>query len=277
MVQRIRFFEAAHRRSFANFVLTTRRAIAPWKFWRWVTMEQRPNLAWMGPSVVMSLFAVALCTAAIGLSVITLLYLWDLAVGASPYSGVGFIGRYEYEIAMERAQFFLMPWAGRDRWSDEGLYVFMVIALMAQAGIAFTFVLLPTTLKRAKVIPSHLARIAAWSFVGLPMLPSILALGVIVVEAVDAASTYFRSPSPPPTAPSGTELFLDWVARHQFALNLGVVALWTVVWWGFALGRYLKLPRPWAIALAMFTISVLAATLVCLMVPEWRYAIAVRF
>src|SRR5689334_4320464 len=41
--ERARFFEAAQDHLGRALVLTTRRALRPWLFWRWVVLEYRPR------------------------------------------------------------------------------------------------------------------------------------------------------------------------------------------------------------------------------------------
>src|SRR5690606_41925683 len=52
--------------------------------------------------------------------------------------------------------------------------------------------------------------------------------------------------------------------RYIHAVWLGLMLTWLLVWWGAAAGRYLMLPRPWAVAATMVMISGLLAMLVVL-------------
>ena len=155
----------------------------------------------------------------------------------------------------------LMPIV-EDRFVTSGLGGRLLPSLWAAsfAGlIPLTLILLPLSLRRAKVRVRHLWRIAAYFApfaVLFAWLPGIyFASSVVVWRAIYAAGG----------GTGVTGQVLAWIApaasRLPSLVCTATVALTLIpawIFWGFACSRYLKLPRPWLVAGTLVVVAWLA-------------------
>ncbi len=146
---------------------------------------------------------------------------------------------------------------------------------MIQCVTPFTFVLLPQTLRKARVLPGHLVRIGAWSFVAVPLLLAVYPFLQLIIQIIawlngsTAWQSYYGS-----GFDSATE---DLVHAYPW-IELALFTGWVLLWYGLAAGRYLKLRTPWLVAASMLTIALLASLLVCILLPgRMWYDIAIHF
>lgn len=132
-----------------------------------------------------------------------------------------------------------------------------VIAVIATVIMPATFVLLPRTLRAAKVRRGHIARVWVYGLIGLPLVmavPSVFA-GVLSISRILGFT------------PAAT--VLGWCQPLDWWIHLGWVGVWMTAWWSWAAGRYLRLPQAWAIGVAMSAISLLAATLLVFLATDY--------
>ncbi len=175
---------------------------------------------------------------------------------------------------------FMLPWQSHP-WNLRGsVGSLMVLAILMQALMPAAFMLLPQTLRRARVRRSHLVRIGLWSFVGLPMAVGSVQMLDIVLGLLNWACSYLV-PRKVPFVYSPAEKVIgsvqEFLMDRQDLLLLGAIGGWTLLWWGFAVGRYLKLERPWLITLVMGVVAFLISLLACVLHPDLRYGIGLRF
>jgi hypothetical protein len=270
----VEFFEVTIRPTFGRLFKTARRAIRPWRFWSWVAMEHPPRHGRMAVGVLVSMVLIEIpCALLAAILIVVPWLIGDNAGGRSQYIG------YAADRATEQVQTYLTPWAADPQydWS----YGFdgssmtpggvLILPLLVQLLMPATFILLPQTLRKSRVLPRHFVRIAAWSFVALPLLLSVQSLFRLTIDAVGwgwslvgmADSDVFDWASE------------AWVHTHWWLL-LTILTGWTFAWYGWALGRYLKLPTPWLITLAMFSIAFLLSFLICLLLPGIWYDIVLH-
>jgi hypothetical protein len=127
------------------------------------------------------------------------------------------------------------------------------------------FLLLPDTLRAAKVRRAHLGRIVLYGLAALPpvlVVPSTVLLlwaGAFNLCTALGWATHWLGRFP----------LREW----QWSGLATLVSLWMIVWWSCAAGRYLRLPRPWLIGLVMAVVAWLAAALLVAALgnPMWLY------
>ncbi len=132
----------------------------------------------------------------------------------------------------------------RGCWSDAASAVGVRLPLVIVAILCSVaaFVALPIARRRAKVRGAHLVRSAFYLAIGtLPLL-------VVLLLVIDACRPQRR------WQPGGL-LTGDW-SDAVIVVPLGAVLTW---WWWVAAHRYLRMERPWAVALSVSTIAVLTA------------------
>ncbi|MFG0329405.1 MAG: hypothetical protein ACF8PN_05835 [Phycisphaerales bacterium] len=108
---------------------------------------------------------------------------------------------------------------------------------------AAAFAACPISLRRAKARASHIIRIAAYGLLSIALFWSGYILARTVITLVFAMA--------------GTEIRLYGAA--DWLMWLGPPVIWAAVWWGFACSRYLRLPRPWLVAITLTGVADLAA------------------
>jgi hypothetical protein len=137
--------------------------------------------------------------------------------------------------------------------------------LIALAAMPLLFLLLPATLRRARVRRAHVLRIWIYSLV-CPALLGATYLAVYVSAAAFGAHGFARAIDPWRWIPwRAAQQSIDLMVLRALLPRLFLVAIflaWVVPWWWIAGDRYLKLERPGAIAVLLGTIVALAATLV---------------
>lgn len=129
-----------------------------------------------------------------------------------------------------------------------------------------TFLLLPATLRRARVKRSHLWRIWAYSLVLAPLPILSWGLPAFLVGCEDRLNPNRWSA---PSVGLSFRATLDWLCNQTIPLYLTIVAGASALFWGFAASRYLKLPRAWAVAIVMAILALLIAVGCVIAVPGW--------
>lgn len=233
------FFENAQSMVVRSFWLTVWRLFRPWRFWRWVRLEH--EVAW-GRLLIFAFAGAAI--------------FYGMAVGvacrhvANSDIDQWMSWRTGYPWVSVFWPYGVPDWYWR-YWSG---WMLRPPGLLLLVGVwtillPMTFVLLPDSLRAARVRRTHLARFVAytvpWSvlLMGFPFLLSSL------IQSVFGSYRY------PPWA-------LDFASVNEaYVLILPLVGIWGVVWgWQFASG-YCRLPRGLAIGVALTIVSFLASVL----------------
>ncbi len=253
--RRTSFFEHATQKLVRAFLRTWWWSVRPWVLWRVVRMEYRISwrrilvfvpLAWAMGYLLTVLCSMCMATASTRLS---------LARGGYR---IGVLGSFQW---MERDGLLRVLWPVPRPYTyvnGEVTAPGISVALLAAAVVPATFVLLPVTLRRAKVRRAHLVRVWLYWWAGLPLLFGAPLLAEGIVELTEQAwRVIMRSRFWPPWS--------SWdMDQYRPAVVIGVIVAWVLVWWTFAAGRYLRLRTALAIGLAMTVLSVLvAAGLIC--------------
>jgi hypothetical protein len=137
--------------------------------------------------------------------------------------------------------------------------------LIALVAMPLLFLLLPATLRRARVRPAHVVRIWIYSL-ALPALLGATYLVAYVGASASGAHGFARAIDP--------WRWIPWPVAQQ-SINMHVLGAvfprlflvaiflaWVIPWWWIACARYLRLERPGTIAVLLGVIVALAATLV---------------
>ncbi len=130
----------------------------------------------------------------------------------------------------------------------------------------FTFLLLPTTLRRSRVKRSHIWRIWAYSLVFAPLPVLSWGLPAFLLGCEDRLDPNRWSG---PSAGLNIRAMLDWLCNQTMPLYFTIVTTTSALFWGFAASRYLKLPRAWAVAIIMALLALLIAVGFVIAVPGW--------
>jgi hypothetical protein len=260
------FFETAPYRPRQALVVTARRAVRPWVFWRWVRMEHEPRPGRMLAGAVLSLLLLEACIGAATALLVGLLRIFVELTRNYPY-----MSSVWRSLVMD-VEGYLLPIGGGWLGEPDSSGALLVVALMAQLAMPWTFLLLPMTLRRARVRRVHLVRIWAWSYVGLPVAIVLVSAPSFVYSVVMQVASYIY---PGPWAYNVQMRVYEIVHPREHLLLFGLVLAWTLLWWGFALGRYLKLPRAWLVAAVMEVLALVVAVLVSLATPLW-YAVSLK-
>lgn len=271
--ERARFFEAAGEHLWRALLITTRRALAPWGFWRWVVLEYRPRLSRMVAGAAAGVALVQASLMAVVAAQCVLQWLVDTLTGRGQrWNPNMIVGWWSNTVR------FAMPWE-LAYVRDDTVRPLLVLGLMVLAVMPAAFLLLPFTLRRARVRSMHLVRVGAWSLVGVPMILGLIALALLGLELISWLTGYLM-PRQSIYIPTRAEEIIGAIAE-PFINGLdrifpSALLAWTVVWWGFAVGRYLKLPRPWLVTGVMALLSVLLAAALGFLIPPVRYAVGLR-
>jgi len=265
------FCETATTRLPRALFTTPWRALRPWSFWRWVKMEYRYRPARIAAALVVWFVTVWViqCAVLLGITLIVrgntpaqvatgsqwpstpILNIWDLlAYAAGPILPNGF---YDHE-------FYIVLFAAVILWM-------MLTALL--------YGLLGSTLARAKAHAGHIARVAGYqlpSFVVLWISVQLLMhleLWLFMLSSYNLTSgRWHHVSSVPPAIQTGIILTGRAIAVSTV---LGVPA-WLALHWGFACSRYLRIRRPWLVAIVMLLTSGLAvftALMYYFLAPGW--------
>jgi hypothetical protein len=267
LLEENRFFEHARFRRGRAFWVTLKRVWRPVVFWKWVRLEW-PLHRWR-----MLLFVVA---AALALHVGGLLIFAALIAVRAPHSPITQFDDWltdmmEPLLSAGSAVFNVSVWKmlvwGTPRpvrvldWSPEAR---PILACAVSAFIPLAFVGLPETVRACRVRPRHLARVCAYSFVALPLVLLAPLIAGVLLNAVWPVQMVGRW-RPTIIPPLGSHIDVRWY-------QLGAILVWQVLWWRAAVKHYLRMPHPWATALATMVIAVLLAFVVVLLIGrEWAY------
>jgi hypothetical protein len=271
--ERAKFFEAAQDHLGRALLLTTRRALRPWLFWRWVVLEYRPRPGRTLVGVLAGFVLVQASLLAVIGAVVVLQWLVDAVSGHGQRWNPYVMNTWWWQVVR-----FAMPWEfAYAHYDTTG--PLLSLGLMVQAVMPSTFVLLPWTLRRAKVRSGHLVRVGLWSFVGVPMVLGLVELLIFGLDLTNWVFSYItprRSPFVFTRAEEIIGALLSPLLTELDRVFPTALLAWTVLWWGFAAGRYLKLPRPWLLAGVMGALAVLEAMVLGFLIPEVRYAVGLR-
>ena len=124
---------------------------------------------------------------------------------------------------------FIWSW-NKDTLSN--LHVLAVFLAMCPVG----FLALPQSRRIAKVRWTHIARIAAYSAVLIPL---------YVVAALFTTFPHLRGPF------AGVLGILETVVELWFYATFGFL----LCWWGLATSRYLRMEHPWVIGVSLWIIA----------------------
>lgn len=119
-------------------------------------------------------------------------------------------------------------------------WVYTIVVMVLMIGIPLLFVLLPISRKRAKVRWRHIWRVAAYSFV-LPVV-AVIAFSVLINAGLTTQLLY--------------KPLLTLIHPIAWAAVCLMVATWAT-----AIGRYMKMPHAWSVAI-LFAILSMAVPLV---------------
>lgn len=122
----------------------------------------------------------------------------------------------------------------------------IVPVLLHWLMMPLTFLLLPQSLRRAKVRKAHLVRAGVYAISWMWLALHLPFLYMLVGEAV--WGWMWQYPGQEVVESQGQV----WVLAMVFAL----------VWWSVVTGRYLRLPRPWLVGLVLSVLSVLLTCLI---------------
>jgi hypothetical protein len=262
---RWRFVEVAQGRRLNALWQTFRRALVPWRFWSWVRMEHPlrvrsavgwASLAFLGAYAATSLlwFCLAVIEYFAWVTVQPRMAAYNPLAGALKGALLGVLSPWRDDGYFGEALF----------GSDElkATFTFMALGVLVAVLMPVCFLLLPDTLRRAKVRRAHLVRVCAWSLVTPPLLLQAVTLLLPAVQDwVYLATGNYASRS---------EL-LDSIYHRRGKAWFAFLLLWLVLWWWAACGKYLKLPNAAAIAAAMVVMSTLVVIFLSMFVPGMIY------
>jgi hypothetical protein len=246
--RQLRMFEHARRRRTASFFVTWWKAARPWSFWRWVRMEH--EVVPRRLAIVASLGLVTTYGLLVALQTICLSLGTSMGMAAPPNNV------YFYSWS-DSVRYTLNPFGSEDWyiWTGTPILPLELVSVLTAVLMPLTFVLLPRTLRQARVRRIHIARVWAYGLIWIPaaiFVPRLLVW--LSAFAVDALGT-MQSAQPYLTFAWLEEMCL----QHKDAISLGAVSVWLLAWWSYAAGRYLKLPHAPAIGFCMLVLSLVLA------------------
>ena len=226
-----RLFEHARRRYIGSFLLTLGLVHTPWRLWRRLRLEH-----WVSP-VRLGLFALLACVVISGAGLPFVLALVTLADA-------------------QAAWWWSWTEVLRAPWSEAGAERAWVAVIMLLAPFAltpFSFVLVASSMRRARVRPAHLLRIAAYSLPLAAWLAAGAVLGLYAATWIDLADVDFGRLS----SWKVSEAMYDWCPF----LGAAIAPLLLMAWWTLAVRRYLRMPHALAIGVLLTLVaSLLVAT-----------------
>ncbi len=207
------------------------RALRPWSFWRSVRLRHRPdpNALWGFTFVACAMLY--LCAAA------WVLYQNGVLAGAN---------RNPWGLAIAS---LVWPWP---RSTNPYFWIVPVAALAAP----FVFVVLGTTLSRAKVKGDHIWRAGVYGFLGVATIMLVFRLARVAILLVTT-----RPLAGPPR--NVWDFFVVCGFRSSWAML--AAAAWLAVFWWYAISRYLRLEHPRAVSASVLVIALLTG----LAVVQW--------
>lgn len=261
-----RFFEHARRGLAGSLLLTVWRALRPRAFWRWVRMEHA-----IVPRRLVAGVAAGMLLTYLG-SAAALLLLSAMSVWVNRMVGTVWWSPVPSEV--ETLKMALWP-VGGDWYS--GWYLgktakvlsWGAVSMVAVVGMPVVFLVLPDTLRQARVRKIHLVRIALYSLIGLPILAAAGTAAHLVITMIRLAAGATRFDD-------GVLAWIDQAIMGHGRLSILVlVCAWLAVWWERAARRYLRLPQPRLAVAAVLAVAALAALVVGFLVPGLGMAVMV--
>ncbi len=238
-------FEHAAQRRVRALMRTLAAVPRPWRLWSWLRMSH--DIVWRRAFVVVA--------AASALLYLTFAIVNGAVVLATGRVAVGYISLREAFLTLVWPYWGYWSWAG---FPIERPPTVVLTCLLTMLLTPAAFLLLPETLKRARVRRAHLIRIGLYlmpSFVVSLMLPAIVYNARGAISRATASAVPFRAP------------------LTDAAIVLSITTLWCIVWWWFAADRYLRLPRPLVLASVRSVVAMLAAItltiVIGLLIPEF--------
>jgi hypothetical protein len=142
--------------------------------------------------------------------------------------------------------------------------VYLLFLMLVPAA----FFLLPRTLATCSVRKPHLVR--AWSY-SLVLAPVALGLPLVLKTVMGLVYLVDMRVNGPRPFLMGIGV---WVFRNPVAIDVGVLLVCGILWWGCAAKAYLRLPRPWLVGGAMVTVAMLLSVLAVASMPGGAMALA---
>lgn len=261
-----RFFEHARRNLTGSLLLTVWRALRPRAFWRWVRMEHTI----VPRRLVAGVAAGALLTYLGSAAALLLLFV----VSAWVKRMVGTVWWSPMPSEIEALRMALWP-IGGDLYSGwyfgrpPRVLTWGVVSMVAVVGMPAVFLVLPDTLRQARVRKTHLVRIALYSLIGLPVVAAAGTAAHLVITMLRLAAGATRFDG-------GVLAWLDRAIMGHGRLSvLAFVCVWLAVWWVRAARLYLRLPQPRLAVAAVLAVATLAAVVVGFFVPGLGTAVMV--
>jgi hypothetical protein len=229
-----------------RLILTILHALRPRRFWTQVRMTDPIHA---GPLVTLAaLGALLVLVAQVGLVVYVRYLFLGTPLSSAPPGMQGSMQYLEYWFQETLSSIPLLP----------RFLLFGAGMLAALLIMPWLYLLLPVTLRQAKVRPAHLARIWVYSLVGPVILAVAWPAAWIILRHIDW--------------PAGATALNPWgwirwtnvrgsitlqMARHLLPgiLLLALLLAWTVPWWCMACRHYLRLCHPLAVALLLGTVA----------------------
>ncbi|NNF43004.1 MAG: hypothetical protein HKO59_13030 [Phycisphaerales bacterium] len=230
-------------RPVARLVSTVLHAFAPRRFWRQIRITE--PIALLPPALVAATATLSLYLTLAGW------YAWG--VFGAQVGGVmslnAWLRRLEQSLfALPRAMASAMPGV-----------------LLTLVAMPLAFVVLPVTLRRARVRPGHIARIWLYSLLAPAVFAILWSLVQFTGQFIDVPWLWrplnpwtYISMFPMPSEP--TLVFLGVLLPPLIVL--AVLLAWLALWWWCALRHYLRLPKPGRIVASLLIIVGLAAVIV---------------
>lgn len=264
------YFESEERRRFRWLAKTFWRSLRPWSFWRWVRMEAEMRPArwlWMH-------------TAALTLFVMLGLFPMFAFAAASPHvlraqpvhSSVSQTGAWPrpHPTVFETLEFGwtafpfgldLLAWHLDPKPTryplQGGRPVSLALLLLPIVGMPLLGLLLGGTLRRAKASRAHLLRVATASVFPLSACAVATCLVVLYSQVsffVDGYNMIVHGGFP---SSSRMAHRAETVAAMFHACGV-LLLVYVFLWYGFANARYLKIRRPWVVAITHMVIVLIA-------------------
>ncbi len=250
------------------FIRTMLRSRKPRAFWSWVRMTYPVNLrracaaAIIGPlfCYLLSLLVITLCrTAAVTMAVNN----W-----APPSTMTGRPNLWP--IVLQGISVSALPGTMFRPYSSSGIVIapfaeWLLIHAIAYLFVPVSLLLLPATLRQARVLPRHVVRITAYGMIGIPiacMLPR------VAFEALGAIGSLIRGYRGLFFAGLMNDLgqlvdaILKLFAQRLTLVSALILPLWTILWWWRAGDEYLHFRHARAVAIIMTFLCALVITVV---------------
>lgn len=239
------------------------RALNPIRFWNWVKIEFPIQPHRVAAGVIL---AVILLVSSLS----GMLFLAKLLDGYWMSIRVGAFGGAAWWIRPPAVDMPFMLILGSKDWSVGRPALplgWVIVAQVSTVVVPFSFLLLRTSLRHCRVRWVHLLRIASYAVIAIPAISGAFAIASAIFRLVIT----FRLRSVNMAAPTA-----PWVGRwhelhdwlHSYAWTAYAVSwlAWLCVWWWAALRYYLKMVNAALTAILMVFLSMLATTLVYMLV-----------